>query len=301
VFVVVGPTAVGKSEIAIEIARHFKTVIISADSRQFYKELNIGSAKPSSKQLRNVKHYFINSHSIHDFYSAGRFESDVLALLDSLFVKTSFAVLVGGSGMYIDAVCNGFNDMPEVPQEIRQHYRNLQQDKGLEFLVELLRTQDLPYYGLVDKTNPQRIVRALEVIHFTGEKFSSFIQNTIQERSFKAVKVGLTVERELLYERIDKRMENMIANGLFDEAKQLYPYKDLYALQTVGYSEIFDLIDGKYDQAEAIRLLKRNSRRYAKRQLTWFNRDPEIHWFDPNNNKDIIRFLKQVIKENQPN
>lgn len=298
--VIVGPTAVGKSEVAIEIARKFETDIISADSRQFYKELNIGTAKPTSIQLNAAKHHFIDSHSIQDYYSAGGFERDVLKLLDSLFARSSTAILVGGSGMYIDAVCNGMNDQPEVPQEIRLHYKNLLKERGLDALVEELRIRDLPYYNLVDKNNPQRVVRALEVCLFTGQKFSSFNKNQLVKRPFNIVKIGLTLDRELLYKRIDVRMEKMIKDGLFDEAKQLHPFKDLYALQTVGYTEIFNFMEGQYDKDEAVRLLKRNSRRYSKRQMTWFKRDQEIQWFNPESKEDIDRYVTSRIKENQP-
>ncbi len=288
---IVGPTAVGKTELAIKLSNQFGVDILSADSRQFYRELTIGTAKPSKEQLEEVRHHFINSHSIHDFYSAGRYEKDVLALLDSLFTQTSIAILVGGSGMYIDAVCNGLNKQPEVPEGIRIHYKNLFNENGLEPLLTELRELDRTYYDEVDQSNPQRVIRALEVCRHTGQKFSSFNERKIEKRPFKIVKVGLTMDRAILYKRIDYRMDSMIIKGLFEEAEHLYPFKDLYALQTVGYSEIFKFMDGAYDKTEAIRLLKRNSRRYAKRQLTWFKRDPHIKWFEPGNEKSILEFL----------
>ncbi len=298
--VIVGPTAVGKSEMAIEMAHKFEGDIISADSRQFYRELNIGTAKPTSVQLSAVKHHFINSHSIQDYYSAGVFEKDVLGLLDFLFTNSSTAILAGGSGMYIDAVCNGMNDHPEVPPEIRLHYKNLLEEKGLDTLVEELKNRDLPYYNLVDKNNPQRVVRALEVCLFTGQKLSSFHKTLPSKRPFNIIKIGLTLDRELLYERIDARMEKMIKDGLFDEAKQLYSFKDLNPLQTVGYTEIFNFMEAQYDKNEAIRLLKRNSRRYAKRQLTWFKRDQEVQWFNPESKEDIKRYVTSRIKQDHP-
>lgn len=291
VIVIVGPTAVGKSDLAIEVAKYFKAEILSGDSRQCYKEIKIGTAKPNDEQLRTVKHHFIDNLSIHDFYSAGRYESDALALLETLFKKSPVAVLVGGSGMYIDAVCKGFNPMPETPEKIRQYFKALLNEKGLEFLLNLLKAKDQPYYDQVDRTNPQRIVRALEVIHFTGKRFSDFSKGSLQKRPFKIVKIGLNLDRELLYKRIDSRMDKMIQDGLFDEAEELYQFRDLYALQTVGYNEIFGFIDGKYDRLESIRLLKRNSRRYAKRQLTWFKRDADTRWFKPQEKGEIIRFL----------
>ena len=278
---VVGPTAIGKTVKAIEIAEHLGTEIISADSRQFYRETSIGTAKPTPPELSRIKHHFIDSHSISDFYSAGAFERDALDLLTRLFETNSLVVAVGGSGLYLKALWHGFDDMPEVKDGLREQLNEEFVQNGIEPLLNELKEHDSIYYDQVDRMNHQRVIRALEVIRSTGKPFSAFRQSEpINERPFRNIKIGLEMEREQLYERIDKRMDQMISAGLFNEAEGLYQYKEMNALQTVGYKEIFDFMDGKYDREEAVRLLKRNSRRYAKRQMTWFKADPEIKWFD---------------------
>lgn len=278
---IVGPTAVGKTAMAIEIAQALQTEIISADSRQFYQEMEIGTAKPTIEELRQAKHHFVNTHSVHDFYSAGAFERDVLEKLAGLFQNHEKVVMVGGSGMYIKAVCHGFDEMPEVNPDIRVELNEEFRDSGLEPLLLELRIKDPDFYEVVDRKNHQRVIRALEVIRSTDKPFSSFRNNQpTTDRPFINRKIGLELPREELYQRIDARMDAMISAGLFKEAERLYPHRQLNALQTVGYKEIFGYLDGDYDKEEAVRLLKRNSRRYAKRQMTWFKADPEIHWFD---------------------
>lgn len=278
---IVGPTAVGKTVKAIEIAEYLKTEVISADSRQFYKEMSIGTAKPTQSELACVRHHFIDSHSVHDFYSAGAFERDALALLDRLFDDHRQVVAVGGSGLYLKALWHGFDEMPEILEGVRDQLNEEFAQTGIEPLLHELKLSDPVYFDQVDQMNHQRVIRALEVIRSTGMPFSKYRQSEpTVERPFKNVKIGLEMEREQLYARIDGRMDLMIAAGLFEEAELLYSHREMNALQTVGYKEIFDFMDGKYDRDEAVRLLKRNSRRYAKRQMTWFKADPEIKWFD---------------------
>jgi len=290
--VIVGPTAVGKTALSIELARHFDTEIISGDSRQFYRELNIGTAKPSKEQLKKVRHHLINSHSINDQYNAGSYARDVHEILEQTFKKKNLVILVGGSGMYINAVYSGFNEIPEVPEGVRMKFNKLLAEKGLDYLSEMLKVNDPEYHKKIDKSNPQRIVRALEVIDFSGKTFSSFQSESIQPNlKFKTIKIGLNIEREDLYLRIDERVDEMIEKGLFEEASRLHKFRNLYALQTVGYNEIFDHLEGKFDKYEAIRLLKRNSRRYAKRQLTWFKREEDINWFKPEETDKVIEYI----------
>ena len=293
--VIVGPTAVGKSDLAIDIALKYKVEIISADSRQVFRELNLGTAKPTDEALKKVKHHFINSHSIHDSFSAGHFEKEAIALIQLLHRDDKNALMVGGSGMYVDAVLRGFNEIPQVPLEIREKYTQLNSDKGLRYLQEQLRKSDPRYFESVDLSNTQRVIRALEVIDYTGQPFSDFLIDSDVKRDFRAIKIGLEWERKVLYERINERMDRMIREGLFEEAESLFEYRNLYALQTVGYSEIFEYLDGKYDRDEAIRLLKRNSRRYAKRQLTWFKRDEQVKWFQPNQQAEIHNYIESNL------
>ncbi|MFY0593870.1 tRNA (adenosine(37)-N6)-dimethylallyltransferase MiaA [Roseivirga sp.] len=293
---VIGPTAVGKTVIAIKIARAFKTEIISADSRQFYQELEIGTAKPSSEEQSLAKHHFVNNLSIHDPYSVGQYEKEAIRKLDHLFAKFGIAVLVGGSGLFVDAVCNGLDEFPEINEEIRTDLIDELESKGLHSLQEELRDADVEYYDLVDLNNPQRVVRALEVIRATGKTFTELRKRNPKERNFDVIKIGLTMERTKLYERIDTRMDQMIDKGLFDEVESLKAFKNLNALQTVGYKEVFGYLSQEYDKEEAIRLLKRNSRRYAKRQLTWFKRDENTLWFQPNELEEIIKTVEENTK-----
>ncbi len=289
--VIVGPTAVGKTAVAITLAKAFSTEIISADSRQIFKEMTLGTAKPTEIELAAVPHHFINSHSIKDSYDAGEYDRDALKLIHTLFQKHDTLILCGGSGLYIKAVCEGFDDIPSVPEQVRQELTTQYEKNGIEWLQQKVQELDPDHFATLDKHNPHRLMRALEVKIVTGESISHFQKKNKREHFFDIVRIGLELEREILYKRIDERMDNMIATGLFDEAKALYDFKDHNALQTVGYQEVFDFMDGKYDRDETIRLLKRNSRRYAKRQLTWFKRDVDITWFNPNSIDSILKFL----------
>lgn len=293
---IVGPTAVGKTSNAIKVAQFFETEIISADSRQFYKELEIGTAKPNDDELAQAKHYLVNSLSIHDEYDVGKFEREALAIINTIHAKHSLAIMVGGSGLFVDAVCYGLDEFPEVKPGLRDELNAELKNKGLAPLVEELKMNDPEYFQTVDVHNPQRIIRALEVIRSTGRKFSSFRNKARKERPFEVIKIGLTMDRDKLYERIDQRMDIMLAQGLIEEAKQFLPFQHLNALQTVGYQEIFPYLEGEYDYEEAVRLLKRNSRRYAKRQLTWFRRDESVKWFEPNQLDEMLSWLKRQLE-----
>lgn len=291
--VVVGPTAVGKTAVTIDLAKYFGGEIISSDSRQFFKEMEIGTAKPDASERATVTHHMVDSHSITENYDAGAFASDADNLLKRLFDKNDVQFMVGGSGLYIRAFCDGLDEMPETDLALRDTLNVELKVNGLDKLLDELKVVDPEYYALVDQKNPQRVVRGLEVFRSTGVPYSQFRQGeNRKEHDFRILKIGLDMDRALLYERIERRMDLMIAQGLFEEAQELYPYKDNNALQTVGYKEIFDFIDGKYDKEEAIRLLKRNSRRYAKRQMTWFRRDSEIHWYKPIQMDEMISFIK---------
>ncbi|WP_040664812.1 tRNA (adenosine(37)-N6)-dimethylallyltransferase MiaA [Nafulsella turpanensis] len=295
--VVAGPTAVGKTAFSIQLAQYFGTEIISADSRQLYQKMTIGTAKPTEEERAAVPHHFIDILPPEKDYNAGHFERDALALLDELFKKHQAVVVAGGSGMYVQALCNGIDQMPEVPTVLRNQLNEKLEKEGLAGLVAELKALDPLYYEEVDRQNPQRVVRALEICLHTGQPFSSFRQQKTAKRPFKIIKIGLERPREELYQRIGARMDAMIAEGLFEEAASLYPKKSLNALQTVGYREIFDYMDGFYDREEAVRLLKRNSRRYAKRQLTWFRKDPEFLWLHPGELPKAIDYIERKIKE----
>lgn len=293
---VVGPTAVGKTTLAIKLANLFECEILSADSRQFYKELEIGTAKPSLEELDQAKHHFINSLSILDSYDVGNFETDALTVLSKLYSESDTALMVGGSGLFVNAVCYGMDDLPEVKEGVREKLINEYSVKGLAFLNAELEQKDPAYFMVVDQRNPQRIMRALEVIRSTGKPFSDFRSGVKVERPFKTIWIGLEMDREKLYDRIEVRMDQMIIAGLFDEAERFYDLKHLNALQTVGYKEIYGFLDGEYDREEAIRLLKRNSRRYAKRQMTWFKKNQEITWFSPSDLDSIVDFIRVKMK-----
>nr|WP_026957144.1 tRNA (adenosine(37)-N6)-dimethylallyltransferase MiaA [Algoriphagus vanfongensis] len=292
---VVGPTAVGKTELCLNLAKKFQTEIVSCDSRQFYREMNLGTAKPEPEELAQVPHHLINSLSIEENYDVKQFEKDALEILLRLFKKHQAVIMTGGSGLFADAITEGMDEMPEIDPQIRKEIIASYESKGLEYLQEEVRRLDPEYFEKVDVQNPQRLMRALEVCRGTGQTFSSFrVKNKVQ-RPFEIVKIGLHREREELYRRIDQRMDLMISKGLFEEAEMLFPRRQLNSLQTVGYQEIFGMLEGNYDKEEAIRLLKRNSRRYAKRQLTWFRRDTEIHWFTPDEQEEVIRLVAERI------
>ncbi len=286
--VVAGPTAVGKTALGVALAKHLNTEVISADSRQLYREMAIGTAKPTTEEMDGVRHHLVDSHSIHDTFTTGDFERESLQILERIFTKNNYAIVVGGTGMFINALCNGIDDIPSADEALRQQLNDRLGKEGLEVLVQQLKQLDPLYYEQVDRKNPQRVIRALEVSLQTGQPYSSFRTAPKVERPFNIIKIGLESEREALYSRIDQRMDKMLQGGLLQEAQALYPYKNLNALQTVGYSEIYGYLDGAYDWEEAVRLLKRNSRRYAKRQLTWFKRDQEIKWFEPGQMEAII-------------
>lgn len=269
ILVIAGPTAVGKTDLCINLAKKFNTVIISSDSRQFFQEINIGTAKPAKEELDMIPHYFIGNKSIHEPYDVRSYEVEALSCIGDLFKRKDLLILTGGSGLYTDAVVNGLDEIPRIAPEIRQKLNLLYAKEGIFPLQEMLKKLDPDYYDKVDLQNPQRLIRALEVCQGTGKAFSDFRVRKKVERPFKTIKIALNRDREELYQRIDSRMDKMITEGLFEEAEEMYPFKNKNALNTVGYKEIFSYLEGAYDKEEAIRLLKRNSRRYAKRQVTW--------------------------------
>ncbi len=289
--VIVGPTAVGKTALAITLAQHFKTEIISADSRQFFKEMEIGTAKPTIAELAAAPHHFINSHSVKTLFSTGDFEVAVLKLMTELFKNHNILVMVGGSGLYINAVCNGLDVLPEINLEIREKLNTQFALEGIAVIKSNLQKIDPEYYEKVDKFNPQRMIRGLEVFLSTGKKLSSFLTASKKERPFKIIKIGLNTYRNLLYQHINQRVDAMIAQGLLAEVESLLPYRQFNVLQTVGYTELFNYLDGKTDLASAIAMIKQNTRRFAKRQLTWFKKDPETTWFEPNESEEILKYL----------
>lgn len=289
--ILTGPTGIGKTDLSINIASQLHTEIISCDSRQMYRELQIGAAPPSAEQLAMVKHHFIGNLSITDYYSAGRFELDAIKLLDNLFIKYDKVLMVGGSGMYIDAIVQGIDDLPTANPEIRSQIMQRLETEGIETLRAELKNLDPDYYETGDIVNPKRVLKALEVIAQTGKTYSSQRTGQAKQRPFDIVMVGLTMERQQLYNRIDSRVDTMLEAGLEAEARNLYKYKHLNSLNTVGYKEFFGYFDGEYDFDEAARLIKRNSRRYAKKQMTWFNRYQQMHWFNRTNEDDIIDFI----------
>jgi tRNA dimethylallyltransferase len=293
--IIAGPTAAGKTALAIQIAKHFKTEIISADSRQFYREMNIGTAKPSKEELEVIPHHLIDSHSIVDSFSVGDFEKEVINLLEKLFKSLDKVVLVGGSGLFINAICNGFDELPVASEETRNKLNQLLVEKGIEHLQEKLKKADPQYYAEVDINNPQRLIRALEVFESTGYPFSTYRTNTPKKRNFNIIKLGINPTREKLYEQINLRVDQMVERGLFEEVKGLVEYRQLNTLNTVGYSELFEYIDGKLSKEEAIDKIKQNTRRFAKRQLTWFKKSEDMNWFEANELNAILDFLDAAM------
>lgn len=292
--VVAGPTAVGKTSVALRLASEFKTVIISADSRQIFREMMIGTAKPTPAETAAIPHYFIDSHSVADNYDAASYAADALLLIGELFARYDEVILCGGSGLYIKGVCEGFDEMPVVPEKMRLDLTEKYRQYGLLWLQEEIRRVDPEVLETIDLKNPHRLIRALEVKLASGKSILSFRKNVKHKRDFDIVKIGLELPRDELYARIDSRMDQMIAEGLIEEARALYPMRHHNALQTVGYQEIFRLIDNEYDLEECIRLLKRNSRRYAKRQLTWFKKDAQFRWFHPNDIQGIVNHIRHA-------
>lgn len=293
VIIICGPTAIGKTALAIELAQHFHTKIISADSRQCFKELNIGVAKPSAIELKTVEHFFINSHSIHENVNAAVFENYALEKVNYIFKTNNKAVIVGGTGLYIKAFCEGLDEIPNIPNEIRQSIIFNYNTKGLAWLQQAVKTKDYIFWKKAEQQNPQRLMRALEVITFTGKSIEEFKRKNIIQRPFNILKIGLTMERNELYQRINQRVDDMITNGLVDEVKQLLPFEKMNALQTVGYKEIFDYLHHQKSLEEVIELIKQNTRNYAKRQITWFKKDNTIKWFKPNQLQEIIEQIEQ--------
>jgi tRNA dimethylallyltransferase len=293
--IIAGPTAIGKTALAIRLAKHLKTEIISADSRQFYREMNIGTAKPSEAELKEVKHHLINSHSVLDQYNAGDFEKESIQIINKLFIDHEQVIMVGGSGLFINAVCNGFDQLPVASEKIRDHLNKLFAEKGIEFLQERLKKIDPVYHEEVDIFNPQRIIRALEVFESTGKTFSSLRTNLKKQRPFNIVKIGLITDRNILYERINLRVDQMINDGLIEEVESLKSFQHLNPLNTVGYSEIFNYLDGKSNREEAIEKIKQNTRRFAKRQITWFKKSEDINWFKPDELESIIQYLNPAL------
>lgn len=299
---IIGPTAIGKTALSIQLAQHFGCEIISCDSRQFFKEMNIGTAVPNKEELVGAPHHFIQNKSIFENYSVGDFETEALLKLDELFDKNSIQIMVGGSGLYVDAVLKGFDEFPEINTEIREEINKKYDELGIEFLQENLKKLDPDYYTKIEKENPQtlqnpqRMKRFVEVCIGSGKPYSSFIGKRKNQRNFTPIIIGLEADREIMYERINKRVDIMMAEGLLEEAKTLYPNKELNALQTVGYRELFDFFDNKITLAEAIEQIKTNTRRFAKRQMTWFKRTENTNWFDfKTDNKEIINFIEETI------
>lgn len=294
--IIAGPTAVGKTALSIELAKFYNCPVISADSRQFYKEMSIGTAKPTSEEMQDVPHYFINNISIHDVYNVGQFEREAIELIESLFKTNEYLILVGGSGLYINAILNGVDEFEEIPAHIREQLIKDYEEKGITYLQEELKLKDEVYYNQVDLNNPQRIMRALEVCIHTQKPYSSFRTKEKKQRSFNTINILINTEREALYARINKRVDIMMQNGLLEEVKGLYPFKHLNALNTVGYKELFDFIDGKCSLEDAVNLIKQNSRRYAKRQLTWFNHQGEFETFEPTDLEKLKAYLDIVTQ-----
>ena len=295
--VITGPTAVGKTTLCMDIAKHFGIPIINADSRQIYRELKIGTARPTDEQTQAVRHYFVGTLSLDDYYSASLFEQQVLQLLDQLFLTSDFALLTGGSMMYIDAVCDGIDDIPTIDDETRRLMKQRRADEGLEALCEELRRLDPEYYEIVDRQNPRRVVHALEICTMTGKTYTSFRRRERRQRPFSIVKIALNRPREELYERINCRVDQMMSDGLLEEAHALYPRRELNALNTVGYKELFDYLDGRWPLEEAVERIKGNTRRYARKQLTWYKKDEQIRWFHPDDKESIIDYITNYDTE----
>ena len=292
--VVTGPTAVGKTALCLNIAKHYGIPIINADSRQIYRELKIGTAAPTEEQLRQVRHYFVGTLGLSDYYSASMYEQEVMNLLPTLFQTSDYALLTGGSMMYIDAVCNGIDDIPTVDDATRETLKRRLAEEGLESLCEQLRTLDPEHYELVDRKNPRRVVHALEICLMTGQTYTSFRKNERKERPFRIVKIGLNRDRDTIYQRINTRVDQMMADGLLDEARSLYHLRHLNALNTVGYKEMFTYMDGTWTLEEAVERMKGNTRRYARKQLTWYKKDPQVVWFSPEDEATIINHIDKA-------
>ena len=293
--VIAGPTGSGKTDLSIRVARYYHCPIISTDSRQFYRGIPIGTAQPTAEELQMAEHHFIADRDLKDDFNSGAYETEALSRLEELFQKHDIVVAVGGSGLYIKALCEGMDDLPEVDPQLREELNTRCKAEGVEALAEELRRLDPDFYEVVDRKNPARVVRALEVCISTGKTYSSLRSGVKRQRPFNIIKIAVNMDREVLYERIDLRVDKMIQAGLYDEALKVYPLRELNALQTVGYREWFDHFDGKISREEAIELIKRNSRRYAKRQLTWFRADKDFEWFEPSETEKILEYIDSKI------
>jgi len=293
--IIAGPTAIGKTALAIRLAQHFNSEIISADSRQFYREMNIGTAKPSEEELTTVKHHLINSHSVLNQFSAGDFEKESIELITKLFLDHDQVIMAGGSGLFINAVCHGFDQLPVATEETRNNINKILEEKGIEYLQDWLKKVDPIYFEEVDLFNPQRIIRALEVFESSGTTFSSLRTNIKKQRPFNIVKIGLNTDRDKLYDRINIRVDQMVRDGLIEEVENLKSYRHLNPLNTVGYSEILDFLDGNSSREEAIEKIKQNTRRFAKRQITWFRKSEDIKWFKPDELDSITQYLNSIL------
>ena len=289
--VIIGPTAVGKTALCLNIARRLGIPIINADSRQIYKELRIGTARPTEEEMQQVRHYFVGMLSLDDYYSASVFEQQVLELLEELFHDNDYALMAGGSMMYVDAVCNGIDDIPTIDDETRATMKQRLKEEGLERLCEELQRLDPEYYNIVDRQNPKRVVHALEICTMTGQTYTSFRKREKKERPFRIIKIGLNRPREELYARINARVDCMMKDGLLEEAMNLYHKRDVNALNTVGYKELFEYFDGRWPLDEAVERIKGNTRRYARKQLTWYKKEEQIRWFHPNQEIEIIDYI----------
>lgn len=290
--VIVGPTGVGKTELCLKVAEAFGTVIVNADSRQIFKEIPVGTAAPTIAERRRIRHFFVGNLHIDQYYNASMFENDVIALLDTLFKEKDYVIMSGGSMMYVDAVCNGIDDIPTVDTATRSKVMREYEEKGLDYICGRLEELDPEYYSIVDKRNPKRVIHAVEICLSTGRTYTSFRVNAKKDRPFNIIKVGLTLDRKQLYERIDGRVDRMVADGLIQEAEKMYPYRNLNSLNTVGYKELFDYFDGKCTLEEAVFRIKCDTHKYCRKQLTWFKRDKDIHWFSPNNVEEIINYIR---------
>lgn len=293
--VLIGPTGVGKTELSLRLAEQFHTCIVSADSRQLYADLKIGTAAPTHEQLQRVQHYFVGTLKLTDYYSAAQYEAEALQLLGTLFTEHDTVLLTGGSMMYVDAICKGIDDIPTVDTETRQLMLYKYETEGLERLCSELKLLDPEYYKIVDLKNPKRVVHALEICYMTGKTYTSFRTQQKKERSFRIIKIGLTRDREELYQRINRRVEQMITDGLVEEARRVYPYRTLNSLNTVGYKEIFKYLDGEWTLSFAIEKIQQNSRIYSRKQMTWFKRDQDIHWFHPEQETEILMYLRSQL------
>lgn len=300
--VIVGPTGVGKTKVALDLAKKLNCNIINADSRQLYKEITIGTAKPNNKELSEVQHYFVNSQSIHDLFTTGDFEKQAIEIINEQIANgQKYIIVSGGTGMYINALLNGLDELPDGDENIRNELKSDYEKFGIEVLLKRLFELDEITFSTIAKDNPQRIMRAIEVCLISGKKYSDFLNKKLANRKFTSIKIALNLERDKLYSQINRRVDNMLLNGLENEAKEVYLYRNLYALKTVGYNELFDFLDGKISKENAVELIKQHTRNYAKRQITWFKKDHEFKWFSPNDLEQIYNFIEGKIQDEKKN